>query len=426
MDEKQEASPKEPATSQSTVSRFTIENPWPFFGTAENKPLVCVLIGMAGSGKTTLLQRLNAHVHTHKIPSYIINLDPAVTTIPYNANIDIRDSLNYKEVMKQYNLGPNGGILTSLNLFSTRFDQVIQFVEKRAPHLKYVFLDTPGQIEVFTWSASGTIITESFASTFPTIFVYIVDTPRCTNPTTFMSNMLYACSILYKTKLPLLVVFNKTDILKHDFAIEWMQDFDAFEDAIRTSSNYMANFTQSLGLMLEEFYKNLNCVGVSAVTGLGIDELFTAIHRSAYEYETDYKVELQKRIAQKQKIEEDRIQREMQTVKEDIGQSVKNQKSSNITNTPKIKRQTIILEDLLPSQELPTKNPHSVDSDDDDDDDDDDRRLDIPTTRFELRNDNDDNDEEGETMKSEKDAFVSLMTEIEEDNKRESQTHPKK
>lgn len=26
--------------------------------------------------------------------------------------------------MKQYNLGPNGGILTSLNLFATRFDQV--------------------------------------------------------------------------------------------------------------------------------------------------------------------------------------------------------------------------------------------------------------------------------------------------------------
>lgn len=26
--------------------------------------------------------------------------------------------------MKQYGLGPNGGILTSLNLFATRFDQV--------------------------------------------------------------------------------------------------------------------------------------------------------------------------------------------------------------------------------------------------------------------------------------------------------------
>ncbi len=31
--------------------------------------------------------------------------------------------VNYKNVMKQYSLGPNGGILTSLNLFATRFDQ---------------------------------------------------------------------------------------------------------------------------------------------------------------------------------------------------------------------------------------------------------------------------------------------------------------
>lgn len=34
--------------------------------------------------------------------------------------------VKYKEVMKQYNLGPNGGILTSLNLFATRFDQVCE------------------------------------------------------------------------------------------------------------------------------------------------------------------------------------------------------------------------------------------------------------------------------------------------------------
>lgn len=27
--------------------------------------------------------------------------------------------------------------------------------------LRYILIDTPGQIEVFTWSASGTIITEA-------------------------------------------------------------------------------------------------------------------------------------------------------------------------------------------------------------------------------------------------------------------------
>lgn len=86
---------------------------------------------------------------------------------------------------------------------------------------------------------------------------YVIDTPRCTQPQVFMSNMLQvmlhitrshcrlpfstaclqslchskptlalppqACSILYKTRLPLLLVFNKTDIARHDFAVEWMQ-----------------------------------------------------------------------------------------------------------------------------------------------------------------------------------------------------------
>jgi len=58
----------------------------------------------------------------------------------------------------------------------------------------YVLVDTPGQIEIFTWSASGSIITDSIASTLPTVVAYIIDTPRTTSPTTFMSNMLYACS----------------------------------------------------------------------------------------------------------------------------------------------------------------------------------------------------------------------------------------
>lgn len=98
--------------------------------------------------------------------------------------------------------------------------QVISVIEKRADELDYVLVDTPGQIEIFTWSASGAIITEAFASTFPTVIAYVVDTPRSTNPVTFMSNMLYACSILYKTRLPLVLAFNKIDVAQHQFALE--------------------------------------------------------------------------------------------------------------------------------------------------------------------------------------------------------------
>jgi hypothetical protein len=32
--------------------------------------------------------------------------------------------VNYKKVMQVYNLGPNGAIVTSLNLFATKFDEV--------------------------------------------------------------------------------------------------------------------------------------------------------------------------------------------------------------------------------------------------------------------------------------------------------------
>ncbi len=98
--------------------------------------------------------------------------------------------------------------------------QVVNLVERREGELDYVLVDTPGQIEIFTWSASGSIITEAFASTFPTVVCYVVDTPRSLSPVTFMSNMLYACGILYKTRLPLLLAFNKVDVAQHQFALE--------------------------------------------------------------------------------------------------------------------------------------------------------------------------------------------------------------
>ena len=72
-----------------------------------------------------------------KEPPYVINLDPAVHELSYPANIDIRDTVNYKEVMKQYNLGPNGGIMTSLNLFATKFDQVMKYLESKAKDYKW-------------------------------------------------------------------------------------------------------------------------------------------------------------------------------------------------------------------------------------------------------------------------------------------------
>ncbi|KIY43490.1 hypothetical protein FISHEDRAFT_53029 [Fistulina hepatica ATCC 64428] len=259
---------------------------------------------MAGAGKSTFVQRLNAHLNERNKPPYILNLDPAVSQLPFEPNIDIRDTVDYSQVMEQYNLGPNGAILTALNLFTTKFDQVLGLIEKRAVETPYVVVDTPGQIEIFTWSASGAIITDALASSLPTVVAFVIDTPRTTAPATFMSNMLYACSILYKTRLPFILVFNKTDVQSHGFALEWMHDFEAFQAALASYSGtrdadgeptYMSSLMNSMSLVLDEFYKHLTAVGVSSVTGDGFDAFLDAVQAARTEYERDYLPELQRK-----------------------------------------------------------------------------------------------------------------------------------
>ena len=104
---------------------------------------VCVLVvGMAGSGKTTLMSALQRSlavpdededgdnkqetdgggadadadadatgksedsVESNGQPvGYCVNLDPATKLVPFGASIDIRDTVDYKEVMKQHRLG---------------------------------------------------------------------------------------------------------------------------------------------------------------------------------------------------------------------------------------------------------------------------------------------------------------------------------
>eukprot|EP00398_MALV-I-01_sp_L67-1_P000055 gene55-43_t len=248
-------------------------------------PTVVIVIGMAGSGKTRFVHRLMTHlVSVAKKRTYAVNLDPAVSMVPYPCNIDIRDTVNYKEVMKHFQLGPNGGIMTSLNLFATRFDQVLGLIDQRAKDLDYIVIDTPGQLEVFNWSASGSIITDSLAVAYPTTCVYVTDTVRCLKPVSFMSNMLYACSILYRCKIPLICAFNKTDVHSADFAMEWMKDFTKYGEALQNESTYISSLSRSMSLVMEEFYGTLRTAAVSAATGDGFDDFLSKLAESRQEF----------------------------------------------------------------------------------------------------------------------------------------------
>mmetsp|Transcript_20197 Transcript_20197/g.37531 ORF Transcript_20197/g.37531 Transcript_20197/m.37531 type:complete len:186 (-) Transcript_20197:1215-1772(-) len=105
---------------------------------------------------------------------------------------------------------------------------------------------------------------------------------------------------MYKTKLPIVVVFNKTDVVSHNFAQEWMQDFESFQEALQQSSerggeSYIEDLTRSMSLVLDEFYSQIKSVGVSAATGAGMDEFFAAVDDACAEYEETYRPEMLRR-----------------------------------------------------------------------------------------------------------------------------------
>ena len=72
-----------------------------------------LIIGPPGSGKTTYCNGMQQYLQMTGRKVAVVNLDPANDAIPYECSVDIADLVSLEAVMETYNLGPNGGKLSS-------------------------------------------------------------------------------------------------------------------------------------------------------------------------------------------------------------------------------------------------------------------------------------------------------------------------
>jgi translation initiation factor IF-2 len=122
-----------------------------------------------------------------------------------------------------------------------------------------------------------------------------------------MSTMLYSCSIMFKSQLPLVVALNKVDVVSGSTAVEWMRNADALADAVQATRGYSATLTQSLALFVNEFYSGLAYACVSAASGEGMEDLRAALGSARGEYDREYLPLLREKAAQERRRVEEQL-----------------------------------------------------------------------------------------------------------------------
>ncbi|MFX0137013.1 MAG: ATP/GTP-binding protein [Candidatus Hodarchaeota archaeon] len=240
------------------------------------------LTGTAGSGKSTLGSFFVNwfRENTDEVSIISVNLDPGVKWLPYAPDVDCRDYINIDEIMTKYNLGPNGGLIASMDMLCTRIDEVKKEIEEFRPD--HVVIDTPGQIELFAFRSSGNLFVSALDPE-KSVLIYLMDPSICRTPSGFISTLLLGANIQYRFLIPQIQVLSKIDLLPdEEFQkfLSWSQDPFKLEESLNKSSKGLKReMSIKLFQTLSELGTMHQLIPVSGINGEGIEELYAEISR---------------------------------------------------------------------------------------------------------------------------------------------------
>ena len=234
-------------------------------------------VGTAGSGKSTLVGAYKEWLDNIGVEAITINLDPGVDTLPYDADVDIREWVALDEVMGEFNLGPNGAQIVAADLMAVNIGKMKDVVEDLSG--TYALVDTPGQLELFAFRESSRTIVDSFGMN-DSMVVYLSDPMLCRSSNGFISNMVLASLVQFRLQLPIVNILTKIDVLKEeevDRLVTWYNDLDSlYGDLLDNDSNPQT----VVGMELFKALENLGVFGemraVSSVEGTGLENIYAA------------------------------------------------------------------------------------------------------------------------------------------------------
>ncbi len=238
---------------------------------------MCYLVGTAGSGKTMLTSSLQQYLTTKGASLTIVNLDPAVQYIPYKADIDIRDYIDFDRLVDEYKLGPNGAMIAAADLIADYIVEIREDIEELGESSAVVLVDTPGQMELFAYRHSGLKISESFPND-TSLLTFLFDSSLISQISGFISISLLATSVQIRLNLPVTHVITKSDLLKPhqiDDILAWRENpYEAIEELYGMTREFSIRAGQII-----EGMGQIPLIPVSALSGEGLELLSAQISR---------------------------------------------------------------------------------------------------------------------------------------------------
>jgi len=234
-------------------------------------------IGTAGSGKSTLVGAFKQWCDDSGVDATIVNMDPGAETLPYTPDVDIREWISLDEVMREYNLGPNGAQIVAADLMAANIKKMIDVIG--GYDTDYVLVDTPGQLELFAFRESSNYLVNAFGRE-DSMLVYLSDPSLCKSPNGFVTSMTLGALAQFRLQLPMINLLSKADTLSEEDEqrmLDWYSVPDALYGDLLDAD---MNPETVVGMELFKAMENTGVFGeirsVSSETSVGMEEIYAA------------------------------------------------------------------------------------------------------------------------------------------------------